>query len=504
MKKMTVSYIMLLVLGVISLAVWSLFGNVVDTEQLYLDGRFRDIIRFFEANETRRDFKSLTLKNKLMMIECLARTAKARLAEKKLIPLLKIHSRNSEVIATSGIVAMALGQLVKAKTETNKALNLDHKCKRALLSSIMLHLYARQWQQAKATYDKLMMLDPKWTQSDLMFIIGLDILRGKGDAKALAKLNKTHSGRKINFSQKRKDNLKLDTKLYKKTGKDKLFTIKADQDRVAIPFIKDKRQLRSNTVLMKAGKKQFTVLLDTGNAAGWLIHSRDLRETLKVKKGGQTMTRIGSESGLLDGYSQLSKQLDFQAFKILNADGGYVAKPRPNFPDANLNPLFIHDRIVTLDFIRGELILWKQSAFNRFLESKKGTGYKIYHLPWIGFKHAYVPVRINAYNGLAMLETGAEDIALDLDFARLAGLSLEPKQRFLATGKILNYHITTAALSISGLKLKRDQAEIWSFERFHHPVTGLTPDVIIGPHAMEGNLIISFNPFTNQVTIIKK
>ena len=43
--------------------------------------------------------------------------------------------------------------------------------------------------------------------------------------------------------------------------------------------------------------------------------------------------------------------IDFGDFKINGLPGLYIPKPRPDFYDANLNPSFIRNRVVTIVFV---------------------------------------------------------------------------------------------------------------------------------------------------------
>jgi hypothetical protein len=477
-----------------------IYGATVNTEQLYLNGRFADILSFFEANEKRTDFQALTLTQKLLYIECLARTNKGRQAEQKLKPLLNAHPENPEVMATQAIIHFSMGRLEQSKTLVQAVLAKTPKSPRALLTHIMLQLYYREFQQAAKIYKTLTALDPKWANSDLLFIVGLDLYHTMGNGGKLGQMYKNHTSGTGYSAQNRKENLKADYKMYKKAAKQPLLSIHTTSGKVEIPFDPSPGNIRVNTIIMTVKGIDYKVLLDTGNATGWLVHSRKLRDLLKPRKGGRTVSRIGSQASLLTGYRQWYKKLDFNGFSLLNADGVYVPKPHPSFPDANLNPLCIRDRVITLDFKNQKFILRTPQRFEKDMAVRKGTSKPI-RLPWYGYKHALIPIAIKNQPGLAMLETGAEDIALKLEFAKNLELPMTPLKKFLGNGSVLQYHKTPLTLDIRGLILKRSNAEVWPFDRFYHPITGLTPDVIIGPKAMDKHFIISFDPFNRLVYI---
>jgi tetratricopeptide (TPR) repeat protein len=486
---------------------WSLSVSAgpIDVQQLYLESRFAEIVVYFELDETRKDFRKLSLADKLLYIECLARTGRSNQAEQKLAPLLTGQDIQAETAATAGIVYFAGGRPGKAKSYIDRALAADPGSKRAHLARVMLHLFYRQFEQAKAAYEKLLTLNPRWAGSNLLFSVGLEVYRWCGDVPGLTRLYKTHAARTRSKNPGQTISLKADAKMYRKALKKKLFSIETGSDRVAVPFSTDKTNFRENTIDMTAGGKHFKVLLDTGNATGWLVHSRTLRALLKAKTGGKTLNRIGTELILLDGYRQLYKTLDFTGFKILNADGVYVPKPRPNFPDANLNPYFISGRVVSIDFAGKQMIIRTKNRFETDLAqwAAANPGNTVVRLPWLGYKHAFVSVRVKGDQGMAMIETGAEDIAFSLEFARDLRLPLKPERKYLGSGQVFPYHVTAAVVSLGNLKLKRDAAEVWPFKRFFERITGLTPHVIIGPFALKNKFRISFDPFDKEVVLVR-
>jgi hypothetical protein len=89
---------------------------------------------------------------------------------------------------------------------------------------------------------------------------------------------------------------------------------------------------------------------------------------------------------------------------------------------------------------------------------------RVARFPWLGSGFAFVRAEVEDAQALVLVETGAEDISLHRDFARPA-------------------------------------AEVWSFSGLAHPVSGLIPDVVIGPHALAGRYVLSFDPFDNQIVL---
>ncbi|NIM14097.1 MAG: hypothetical protein GTO45_18800 [Candidatus Aminicenantes bacterium] len=497
----------------VALLTWGLTGDTaarplpqeqetINLERMYLGVRFSRVIQHVE----KKDFQQLSLKEKLLFIECLARTGKGLQAEEKLKPILASHLSDPEVLATAGGVALSLGRLEEAKGHIDRALELKPGLKQAILSKALLFLYYREFNQAQKWYEKLVTLSKNtgspWADSDLLFLVGLDVYRANLNPQKLDQLYKTHARRKKKISKSQYRESISNHKMYKRAGKQSrvLFQVETQSDKVIVPFNIGEKDSRFNTISLTAGGKTFNVLLDTGNATGWIVHSRELNELLKPVTGGRTITMIGTESGFLDGYRQYYKTVDFNGFKILDVNGIYVPKPHPDYLDANLNPAFIRNRVVTVDFIKNELVLRTKERFTRDLASAQQTQ-GVCRLPWYGYKSAFVPVTVLEKKGLAIIETGAQDIALKLDFTRVLGLPLTPRVKYLATGQVTRYHQALVTFFLGDFRFWREAADVWPFSRFYNRLTGLSADVFIGPAAFRGKYVVTFDPFDKQVVL---
>ena len=477
----------------------------IDVNKLYLGARFSEIIIYFETKEKQKNWE-FPLKEKLLYIESLAREAKVRKAEALLNPLLADNPSDPAVLSAAGMVYLAMGKLDRAKKYIDSALRIEPGFKKAILTGVTLLLYYREYNEAGKRYEKLltMAVNEEWADSDLLFLVGLDVYRACRDSQRLQELYKTHAGKMKKINLQRYENLKANYRMYKRknTEKEILFHIETVSDKIAVPFTSEENVLRMNTISMTAKGKTFKVLLDTGNAAGWILHSGELKDYLKVKKGGRSLTRIGAGAGLLDGYRHYCKVVHFNGFKIHHLEGVYVPKPHPNFPDANLNPVFINNRIVTIDFVKKELVLRTKARFEKDVV-QGGNEKRLARLPWYGYKYAFVPFKIDKTQktGLALIETGAEDIALKFDFVDGLGLSLKPRVKYLANGKEFRYHLAEVTLLAGGFRFQRKAAEVWPFGGFRNRVTGLTADAVIGPAALKGKFSVSFDPFARQVIL---
>lgn len=471
-------------------------GETKPVDQLYLEAQFPRIIQYFE----KKDYRALSLEEKLVFIESLARISRGLEAKDKLEPLLSAHSSEAEVLATAGAVYLSLGDLDSAKTHIDQALAIKPGYEKAIISRIFLLLYHREFNKAKVLYEKLLSKDKEWWESEFVYLVGIDVFRACGEPQKLNELYRTRAKKIKKTNKSQYESMKANWRMYRSAGQNILFQVSAGVDEVVVPFAVGGNTLRLNTISLTLKGKTFKVLLDTGNATGWLVHSRELNEILKPKTGGRTIARIGTEAGMLDGYRQYYKTIDFNTFKINHVNGIYVPKPHRDFPDANLNPSFIKDRVSTIDFIKRELVLRTREKFERYLSTCPKESFS--RLPWYGYKFPAVPIVLKGKQGLAMIETGAEDVALKLDFVQGMQLQLIPRVKYLANGQVFKYHHAAVIFSVGQFLIRRQAAEVWPLDRFYNRITGISPDVVIGPRAFAGQFSITFNPFERQILLV--
>lgn len=468
-----------------------------------MDAKFSQIADYFK----KCDYQNLSLEEKLMFIETLSRTAQGNLALEKIEQILTHYPSTCEILTTAGIVYFSLGRLDQTKRYIDSALKVNKDFETALITKVMLLLYGQQYFEAENLFEKIIKKNPGLEESYLHFIIGIDLYKAAGNPQKLMNLYSKHAQKYKKRNKSYSRNIKSSARLFKRSAKKKLFEVVTKSEMAAVPFSGRTKNNRDNVLDLVVENKRYKVLLDTGNAVGWMIHNRELKKQLKVKSGGRRLTRIGTQAGILDGYYIYSESVRFDNFKINHLIGLYVPKPHPDFYDANLNPIVIRNRVVTIDYEKKQVILRTKDAFDRYMDSldslQKGNLSK---LPWYGYKDVLVPVIVNGKSeGLAVIETGAEEIALRLDFARHLGLELEPGIKYLANGKVFRYFKTCVKISAGSFLFDKKGAEVWPLDRFYNRLTGLAPDVIIGPVTLrKEKFILSFDPYEKQVILQKK
>ncbi|MCK5005315.1 MAG: hypothetical protein KAS21_09515, partial [Candidatus Aminicenantes bacterium] len=465
-------------------------GDSETIKDIYLNGRLGNITEIYKDHDL--DKKSLDFQ--LLYLEALIRTGEKERADKLFEKIKNIAGNKFDIHVLEGMRHLSRGDLISSADSINSI----SKEKLSSVSLIQLRyfneLYKRDFSAAGSLLNTLLDHKSGFGKSNLFFLLALEFYRSAMDFEKLSSLyRKKMKGIKKRDNRNYYANLKLNHKLYKrKPGV--YFRIESAKERVEIPFESgNKGALKS--IVLKKGNKKFSILLDTGNTSGWLIHSRDLREELKSLRGGRTVMQVGTESGKLDGFNIFCRILDFEEFTLSGLYGNYIPKPRQDFFDANLNPAMIRNRIVSLDFINNRLILRTRERF--FADIEQPGKMEVMKIPWFGHKYPMVPVLCNSKNGLAIIETGAENISIESDFAVELGIPLTERSKYLSNGKIFKYSLGSVNVQLGKYLFVRDKAEVWPLKRFRNHLTGFAPHVIIGPEALEGKFVVSFIPEEN-------
>jgi tetratricopeptide (TPR) repeat protein len=501
MTKKTSPHKVLLALLIAVFSLFHLFAKKMDESDLdflYKMAQFSRIAAILEGS----GFESLTLQDKLLYIECLAKSAQRNEAAKLFQETMADHALSCQTHTTAGIVHTSRGQFVEAEDHLKKALALDPECPKAWMAMMTLELYMQNHEEARNIYEEIKKRNPEWAESYLFHLLGIEVYGALGDIAKIAELHELQADKIKKFDKKQHLNFQKTFRLYRKESKKKAFQSQTATDKVNLPFVELTNKDSYAAIPLKIKDKLYKVLLDTGNRAGWTIHSRELEKGLKHRLGGTVLTQIGGEEGMLHGDLLLTKRVAFQDFTLNHLPGMYIPKPHPDYPDANLNPLFIKDRVVTLDFRNKELILRTKEWFQEDLALASAQPEKTAKLPWYGYEQAFIPVLVNkTHEALAMIETGAEDITVNLDFARWHGLDLKPAVRYLSTGKEFPYHSTSCLVSIGQFRMQREAADVWFFHKLPDPITGLMPDILLGPNLFKDRFVLTFDPYQKIILI---
>jgi len=473
-------------------------GETPNLEKSFWQADFASVTAHFE----KQDEKTLSLKDRLLWIECLARTGRSDLAWEKLQGLSAGLPPSSSILAAEGSVYLAQGRQEQAERAIARALSLEPVSEKAVLARVLLSLFSRDFAGAERWHRQLLVMIPEFRESLLVFLIGLEVCSARRDPQTLRRLYEDRASQWKGRDKKYAASLRANAGLYQEALKMPLFSAAGPVAMSVIPFARNPEDSRSNVIIYEAEGLKYRFLLDTGNSAGWTIHHPGLLGQLKSQRGGRIFSEIGTHPGLLEGFLILTKKLEYEALRLTGLPGLYVPKPQPEFYDANLNPSFVRNRVVTLDYVERQLRLSLPGVSRPNLAQKTaaGTG----ETPWFGYRRVYVPVKVGGMEGLALIETGAKDISLRLEFARRLGWPLAARTKYLASGEAVSYHVTPLEVTLGRFIFKRDAAEVWPFQQLMDPLSGLIPDVVIGPEALAGSFILTFDPFENLVLLEKR
>ncbi len=466
--------------------------NLKKWENRFYEGKFSEYTKFLQEKKG----KSLSLNEKLFLAEALIRSGNTLKATEFINKLKNYKLILPEYLAVKAILYIAEGKLFKAKVVLDKAYELNKNSLRIFRGKLIYLLFLRDFKRANSLLLEINNKFKKFSTSGLYNKIGLEIYRYHQDINGLSTIYKSMV--KIIRKKSGKSavkNIKETAKLFK--GKNiKSFFLESESDSVSIPLLEDNNG-HLNMIKVKIGDKKYRVIIDTGNMTGWIIHNRDLREYLKPKKGGRIITKIGSESENLDGFSIYCKSLNLGDLSIKNLYGIYIPKPYSSFYDANLNPIYIRNRIISLDMIKRKVFFRTKERFMEYLEKNSKT--EVFETRWFGNRYPLLPVIISGVNTFAILETGAEDISLREDFAKKIKSFLIPKSKFLSNGKKFNYFLSSAKIQMGKYIFVRKNAQVWPLKKYLNDFNGFSADAVIGPDAFKDKFVISFLPEDNKI-----
>ncbi len=479
---------------------WRKDGESRDLEASFWEADFNSILR--RLNECEES--DLSPEDRLLRIECLVRTGR-RIEAEKLAGDLRTSRAGiypfrlrSRVQATEGIVLFSLGRTDEARRRVQSALEEDPASPRAHLVMIFIALQDRKPFEAASWYEELVRIRPDLSKTYLIYLVGLEVYTAARDPQRMARIYGLR-GKERDETGAYFEGLRTNARLVRKTLQKGFFSVSPLRPKAIFPFSRNPDDPRINVIVLEKKGTRFRVILDTGNRAGWTVHNPLLLGWLGSRRGGRVYSEIGIQAGFLEGSTVFTPRLELGGVSIIGLAGHYVPKPRPDFYDAGLNPAFIGNRVITLDYVERRLIIRTKSEFERALGAAPNE--KVERFPWLGSGYAFIRVEIQGVRALALIETGAEDISLNLDWARRLGLHLKENERYLSTGETVRHHLAPVRLTLGRYRFERPAAEVWPLSGLAHPLSGLIPDVVIGPHAFAGRYVLSFDPFDHQIVL---
>ncbi|GAB4180507.1 MAG: hypothetical protein Kow00108_16920 [Calditrichia bacterium] len=484
--------IILILLNLIPL----LYAQNVHTRYYEMD--FKEFI-----NELKRTpFNEMTPEQQRLWIESHARVGDGHSIFTTFQKWFSNHPVADQKFTTAGILFASLGQFQIADEFLSTAVRINERNYDAFLARTSLLMYLRQFNEAEASFLKAEQICQDIKHTGLYRNIGYELYNALFEVnKKIAFLEKIRKVYQTNKKSEKIHKTEERIRLFMNFKNQRLFKTVVSSVRIEVPMIDFAPGVFYKCLVLRMNGKEYKILLDTGNAVGWTIHDSNLLELLNTQIGTKSEIATGSVEKTLKSAEIITPSLKFDQFSVRNLSGYYFRKPRENYFDANLNPIFIRDYVVTMDFIHNKFILRTKQQFEKDLEKDKE--YICTKLPFYGYEWPFIPVQINGYaNALAMIETGAEDVILRKEFAEWIHLPLLSRIKKWGEKEYLYNETKHSTIRFGIFQLTREKMEVWP-KRFYDHVTGLYYHVMIGPIALEGKYIVSFDPFDNVIIFQK-
>jgi len=380
----------------------------------------------------------------------------------------------------AAVVALAAGDFAGARAQLDAARAVGSLDAHGWLVEAVTRLYEGRAGAAAAAYRRALAARPSLAGTRYAVLVGQAIFRATGDAAALAAFPGA------------------DAAFYAAAGAAPLFMTRVAADSVALPLTACWPGSPYRCIDLVVGGRVYRVLLDTGNSPGWTVHDSTLAAVLTVVDGGAQRAWTGS-AGAVRSHRFLMEKVDFGGFSLRHVPGVFFAKPTLPYFDANLNPFEVRDRVVTLDYGRGLFIVRSKARFDRWLRAQPRAAWT--RVPVAGYEWPFVPATVDGRPATALIETGAEALALSRAYAERTGIPLTAVTQ-LFRGREFRLHRAGLRAAIGTLSLPGDSAQVPA-SQVVDPLTGFAWDLMVGPGVLDPGFALSFDPF-DRVAVLER
>jgi len=281
----------------------------------------------------------------------------------------------------------------------------------------------------------------------------------------------------------------------------RLYDPKFNGDRVELQLIRWRDDWPHRCIIYESGNTGYRVLLDTGNSIGWAVFDHHLRNEVADATGAGVSIASGMMERPLSGRQIITNELNFGNVVINSMTGAWFRKPSGEFVDAAFNPVFLTDVVTTIDFANDRFVLRTKSRFDDDALDERGN---IWYYPMLGYHQPLMDVTVADSNpAVAMIETGASHTHITKDFADRIGLRYSPVIHDAGDGEPRRYLIAETTVCIERICFVNGSIEVVPSE-IRDPLTGFSPDVIIGADIFDGRFAISFDPFDRLIVIHRR
>jgi hypothetical protein len=461
---------------------------------LYEERRLGDVLAALPDST----FEELGLEEQLLHLAAEARGGRGYHAAGQLERLLATHPEHPAVLATAAVVYHAAGDLDRATRAVRAALAADSSQVEAWRADAMLRLHRHDAEGALASWRAARRADPDRIGSFWDVVFGQSIAEALGEAAVRADALEARAWARRDGSEEQAAEATREREraaLYRAIAGLPLFTGESDADRVVLPFDVCFEGTPYRCVDIEAGGRHYRTLIDSGNEYGFGVHSVALRDALLTRTGGETSVTTGSVDTALVASDFFADRVRLGGFTLRHVPAVASGKVREPYWDANLNPFFIRDHVVTLDYVTGRMILRTKARFDRDL----ATAGRVARVPLYDPDRPYIMAEVDGHRATAVIETGAEVLSLTAEFAEHVGLPLRPGTRRWRD-RVLDVQRTDIDVSVGGVPFFSDSVEAWP-GRVADLCTGLVYDVVIGPGSLEGSWSLSYDPIDRVVVL---
>lgn len=247
--------------------------------------------------------------------------------------------------------------------------------------------------------------------------------------------------------------------------------------------------------------RKYKILLDTGNSIGWAVFDHILgRETADATGSGISLA-LGMMERPLSGRRIVTEALDLGEASINRLVGASFRKPHRIFVDAALNPFFLKDAVTTIDFANDKLVIRDKRRFDDEMLDERGS---IWYFPLLGYSQPLIEVTVGGTNrAIAIIETGASRTRITKEYADRVGLDYTPVIHDDGENGRRRYLRAETKVCADRVCFVDGAVEVVP-SNARDPLTGFSPDVVLGPDIFNRKFAISFDPFDRLLVVHRR
>lgn len=396
----------------------------------------------------------------------------------------------AELMLSRGVVYLSAGRFDRALYSLDSADFEIENCE-AVLSKTLAAMYAGRQQ----SYIDSGILE--CTESPLYFEMAQEIAYATQDTDEMKRilfhfnLRSSDNPDQVNRSESRDIRRDLDM-LSRIGGESKTWETSTDGEMIEIDLVRWRDEWSHRCIEQTVDARKYKILLDTGNWIGWAVFDHHYGREVADAVGSGISLALGMMERPLSGRRIVTESVDFGNASIKRLTGALFRKPHRIFVDAALNPFCLKDVVTTIDFANDKLVIRDKRRFDEDMIGERGS---IWYFPLLGYNQPLIEVTVgDTHRALAIIETGASRTRITREFADRIGLDYTPvihDDGESGRRRYLRAETTVCADRVCFI----DGAIEVVPTNARDPLTGFSPDVVLGPDIFDRKFAISFDPF---------